>query len=102
MNKLESVLQSLTSNFYPCGSGMGVQTLVPLFELISKVREKAMKDRPQNPELIHEELGELALNALRDSSHEEWFRTAGEVEALITQLQLAFSVNTDDAITQNN
>lgn len=94
INELESMLQGLNSNFYPGGSGMGVQTLVPIFGVISKVREDSKFGRSQdaNVESVHEELGELARQALRDNSHEEWFRMAGKVEALVAELQLAFSV----------
>lgn len=94
LNELESTLQGLTSNFYPGGSGMGVQTLVPIFELISRIRHDGKTRNFRAPEIqaINEELGELARLALRDSSHEDWFRTAGKVEALVAELQLAFSV----------
>ncbi len=92
--ELESMLQGLSSNFYPGGSGMGVQKLVPIFEVITRVRDDAKVGRVKasNVELVHEELGELARQALRDNSHEEWFRMAGRVEALGAELQLAFSV----------
>lgn len=102
LDELNSVLQGLKSDFYPEGSGMGVQDLVPLFELISRVRDEIRLGRPQNVEMIHEELGDLALNALQDNSHEEWFRTAGRVEALVTKLQLAFSVEVAEAMTRGS
>lgn len=103
LNELESLLQGLTSNFYPGGSGMGVQTLVPIFELISRARDDIRVGRSQDTdlELIHEKLGELALQALRDSSHEDWFRMAGKVEALVAELQLAFSVKVTEAMKNN-
>lgn len=104
LSELEFVLQDLTSNFYPTGSGMGVQTLVPIYELISRVRDDYRLGRFQQTELelLHEELGELALQALRDDSHEDWFRMAGKVEALVAELQLAFSVKVTDAGTSNS
>lgn len=73
---------------------MGVQKLVPIFEVITRVRDDAKFGRVKasNVELIHEELGELARQALRDNSHEEWFRMDRRVEALVAELQLAFSV----------
>ena len=94
LNELESILQGLSSNFYPGGSGMGVQTLVPIFRVISRVRDdnKFGRSQDSNVELVHEELGELARKAVRDNSHEDWFRKAGKVEALVAELQLAFSV----------
>jgi hypothetical protein len=94
LSELESLLQGLSSNFYPGGSGMGVQTLMPIFEVISKVRDdsKFGRSKDSEVELAHEELGELACQAVRDKSHEDWFRMAGKVEALVAELQLAFSV----------
>jgi hypothetical protein len=104
LNELESVLQGLTSNFYPGGSGMGIQTLVPIFELISRIHNDFRLSRSQDTELelIDEELGELASHALRDSSHEDWFRMAGKVEALVAELQLAFSVKVTEAVTSSS
>jgi len=99
LGELDSVLQGLTSDFYPGGSGMGVQTLAPLFEVIGKVREDIRRGQPRDVELVHEVLGELVLGALKDSSHEQWFRQAAKVEALVTQLQLAFSVKVTEATT---
>ena len=94
LNKLNSLLKGLKSNFYPGGTGMGVQTLVPIFKLISKARKDVRQRQFQNKELdlVHEKLGKLASQALRDKSHEDWFRMAGKVEALVAELQLAFSV----------
>jgi hypothetical protein len=94
LNQLELMLQGLTSDFYPGGSGMGVQTLVPIYELLSKVRNdrKFLQSDASDVESLHEELGELARQALHDPSHEGWFRTAAKVEALVVELQLAFSV----------
>jgi hypothetical protein len=99
LNELESVLQNLTYDFYPGGSGMGIQTLLPIFELIDKVHDDYKHDRVQDNDLesIEEQLGELALIALRDSSHEEWFKMTGKVEALVTELQLAFSIKVTKA-----
>lgn len=104
LNELESVLQGLTCDFYPGGSGMGVQTLLPIYELITKVRDDFKVSRLQeiNLEIIEEELGELALAALRDSSHEDWFRMGGKVEALIAELQLAFSIKVTEALMRSS
>jgi hypothetical protein len=101
LHELESVLQSLTSDFYPGGSGMGVQTLVPIYKLISRIRDDFRLSRSHDTELemIYEELSELASAALRDNSHEDWFRTTGKVEALVAELQMAFSVRVTEAVT---
>jgi hypothetical protein len=101
LNELVSLLQDLTSDFYPGRSGMGIQTLVPIFELISRIRDDIRLSRFQDTELelIDEELSERASAALRDSSHEDWFRTTGKVEALVAELQLAFSIKVTEALT---
>jgi hypothetical protein len=95
IEELARMLQNLSSNFYPGGSGMGVQTLVPIFIVLSKVHDDIKFSRTQDPnvEWIHEKLGELACQAVRDNSHEEWFRMAGKIEALVVELQLAFSIS---------
>ena len=102
--ELESVLQELNSDFYPGGSGMGVETLLPIFELISNVRDYFRFGQPQETDfkLIDEELAELALKALRDSSHEDWFRQTGKVEALVAELELAFSIKVTEAMTSSS
>ena len=94
LSELESTLTGLASNFYPGGSGMGVQTLVPIYELLSTVREHRKSQKPDASEIesLEEQLGDLAREALRDESHEEWFRMTGKVETLLAELQLAFSV----------
>ncbi len=94
LNELEVLLDGLTYNFYPGSSGMGVQTLWPIFTLISRVREDIKLGHSQNYDvrLIQEELGELARQALRDKSHEDWISMGGKVEALVNELHLAFSV----------
>jgi hypothetical protein len=102
--ELESMLKGLMSDFYPGGSGMGIQTLMPIFELISRIRDDFRYNRSQDIqlELIHEELGECAEQARRDKSHEDWFRTNAKVEALVAKLQLAFSVKINEAMTRND
>ena len=104
LGELQSTIQSLTSNFYPGGSGMRIQTLMPIYELIKRVKEDSQPaPLPEDTaESIHEELGELAKKAIRDASHEEWFRTTAEVEALITELELAFSVKVTEETTSKS
>ncbi len=79
---------------------MGVQTLAPLFKLVSKVHDDIRLRRSYDAELelIYEELGELALQALKDDSHENWFRMGGKVETLVAELQLAFSVKVTEVL----
>ena len=94
LNKLKSLIEDLSSNFYPWGSGMGVQTLVPIYEVISKIRNESKSKKLDESDFNYffEEIGDLSIQALRDSSHEEWFRISSKVESLITELQLAFSI----------
>ena len=99
LDELESTLRRLTSNFYPGGSGMGVQTLVPIFDLLGEVRSRSKSRQADAAELesFDEKLAELARQALRDASHEEWIRTTAQVERLIAELQLAFAVPGSEA-----
>ena len=66
LDELELLIDRLTSDFFPGGSGAGIVTLFPIYE--------------------------LTQIAIRDSSHEEWLRVNGKVESLTTELQLAFSI----------
>lgn len=104
LNELESTLRSLTSNFYPGGSGMGIQTLMPIYELISINRHERKPRRFKNSEIqaTNEQLGELVHLALRDSSHEDWWRLTGRVEALVVEMQLAFSVKVTKKAASNS
>lgn len=104
LKELESLLQGLVNNFYPGGSGMGVQTLVPVFELIGSVRDGSRAGHTIDYEGTYEKLGELVRDALRDSSHEDWIRMGGKVERLIAEMHLAFSVEVryTDATTHDS
>jgi hypothetical protein len=95
LEELETTLSHLTSDFYPGGSGEGIVTLVPIYNLITEVRDEQMRRRCKRSEIRakNAELGELVRDALRDSSHEAWWRTTGKVEALIAEVQLAFSLD---------
>ena len=90
LTELEFLLQDLTFNFYPGGSGMGIYKLIPILELVQEIRSNPSEEL--EIEQINEQLGDLIIQALRDSSHEDWFKTSGQIEALIAELQLAFSV----------
>lgn len=99
--QLETELQSLSSNFLPgSSSGMGVHTLVPIFDLISTPDKKIRHFTESEVEAVNEELGTRALQALRDPSHEDWFRLTGRVEALVVELQLAFSVKVNSSVSK--
>jgi hypothetical protein len=102
LNELESELQSLRLNFLPgSDSGMGVQTLVPIFDLISTPDKKMRHFKDSEIEGVNEELGKRALQALRDPSHEKWFLLTGKVEGLVVALQLAFSVKLTSSVSKD-
>lgn len=90
--ELEGTLGQLTSNFYPGMSGMGVQTLQPIYELLDEVhkRKKPQKVDPADFQSLDEELADLVRQALRDPSHDEWVRSTGKIGKLVSELQLAF------------
>jgi hypothetical protein len=85
LGELESTLANLTSNFYPGGSGMGIRTLMPIFDVVDEVRRN---EKPHN----NEELGQVALEALSDNSQRDWIQNTGKIETLIAKLQLSFDV----------
>jgi len=91
---LEKTLDDLTANFYPGGSGWGVLKLLPIYEKLNEIRQAGKLSHCRAAEIhaANQKLGELARKAVRHRSHEEWFKTTGKVEALVTQLQLAFDV----------
>jgi Fe-S cluster biosynthesis and repair protein YggX len=97
LSELRWLLRDLDFNFFPGGSGIGVQTLMPIYDLIYDTRERYISKRNIEYDAVSEDLGELVLRAISDRSNEEWIRIGGEVEALITKLQLAFSVDMEPA-----
>jgi hypothetical protein len=99
-SELENLLRGLTYNFYPGGSGLGIEPLLPIYKLLNRLRHDFNLDQPPaEPELVHKDLEELMLQALSHNTHEEWFRTTGRAEATIAELQLAFSMTVDEALT---
>ena len=94
LDELELLIIHLTSDFFPGGSGAGIVTLFPIYNAIDEIRQKNKSQKPDETELDnqYEKIYELTQIAIRDSSHEEWFRVNGKVEALATELQLAFSI----------
>jgi hypothetical protein len=99
LSALEYELQMLSSNFLPGSpSGMGVHTLIPIFDLISTPTKQIRHFKDSEIEGVSEELGRLACQALQDPSHEDWFRLTGRVEGLVAQLQLAFSVKVTSSV----
>ncbi len=92
LRELGSLLESLNNNFYPGGSGMGIQTLMPIYNLVDEIRQnKKLHD--------NEELAELAREALSDSSQRDWIQHTGNIETLIAKLQLSFSVKANQYVS---
>lgn len=104
LDELDLMLQGLTSNFYPGGSGMGIQTLVPILELVASIQKAHRTNAIEKQELqkFDEQLSELAKAALRDESHESWIHKGAKVESLIVELKLAFSVKIVKAVSNDS
>jgi hypothetical protein len=92
LHELERTLGELTSNFYPGMSGMGVQTLQPIYRLLDEVRKpkEPSKGGRADLESLDEQLADLVRQALHDPSHDEWVRSTGKIGKLVSELQLAF------------
>lgn len=128
LKSLESALLSLTPGYR---SGVSIHTLIPIYDLISKVNNGAnfsdsqdskakvpLQNRPgiksrtrkstklptrntlEEPHATNERLASLVLKAYRDQSHMEWYKTTGEIEALIAELQMAFSIKVTSTETK--
>jgi hypothetical protein len=54
----------------------------------------------EEPHATNERLASLVLEAYRDRSHMEWYKTTGEIEALIAELQIAFSIKVTSTETK--
>jgi hypothetical protein len=57
-----------------------------------KSTKRATRNALEDLQATNERLEELVLKAYHDESHMKWYKTTGEVEALIAELQLAFSI----------
>ena len=92
LHELERTLDELTSNFYPGMSGMGVQTLQPIYRLLDEARKArgTRKAGRADVDLLDEQLADLMRKALHDPSHDEWVRSTGQIGKLVSELQLAF------------
>lgn len=92
LGELEQTLGELSSNFYPGMSGMGVQTLQPIYKLLDDVRKRKKPNEMDAAglESLDEKLADLVRQALHDPSHDEWVRSTGSIGKLVSELQLAF------------
>lgn len=90
LTELEQVYDRLSSNFYPGGSAMGVQPLIPIYDLLARLCEDHKHKNSIDYDAEYAKLGNLIRKALRHKSHEAWLRSSGQVERLIAELHLAF------------
>lgn len=88
--KLDSMLEGLVSNFYPGGSGMGVETLRAPHEILAKLRGQYRHGKTPDAVAAQKDLDKLVRLARNDASDKKWVRLSGEVEKLIAELSLAF------------
>ena len=89
-SELERVLQRLKNTVSPWGSGMGVRALGPIYDLLSDLRHDRNRKTDANYDAASEKLGELIHHALRHASNDDWLAVSGQVERLVTELNLAF------------
>jgi hypothetical protein len=95
LSDLENQLQNLVYDYSPQFSGMGVPTLEKVYKLIERVCDDLRQGLTSDAEKIEadeEELVELVQDALLDPAQFVWREKSADIERLIVQLQLAFSV----------
>jgi hypothetical protein len=91
LDQLENELRNLSSDFLPGGpSGMGVETLQPIDNLLEELRKSTDADIASRFEAYDDKLADLARAARRHPSHEDWIRKTGQIETLVAELQWAF------------
>jgi hypothetical protein len=95
LRDLEQESRSLEYTFYPEYSGQGLQTLVPLFELVDRIAKDLRRARITDLDVDDEKLEELVKAALRDPAHADWIAKTAQIERRIVELQLAFAVKDD-------
>ena len=95
LHDLKQQLQSLEHAFFPEYSGQGLETLVKVHESVTDVRDNLRRSIKVDVRADEQKLGRLIRSALRDPAQVEWIHKAADVEGLILDLQLAFSVMLD-------
>ena len=84
--------QALQHEFFPEYSGQGLGTLMPIYELVTRIEDGLRRGRASDVDADDEKLAELIQDALRDPAQREWLERAADLEQLIVELQLAFSI----------
>lgn len=92
LDDLNAQAENLVYDFFPEYSGQGLETLKPISDLVSRINSDLDKHRALDVEADEEHLAELIRDALRDPAHVEWIEKAANIERLVAELQLAFSV----------
>lgn len=92
LGDLEVQYQDLTHDFFPEYSGQGLGTLVPVYELVNRIRDDLRRSRKSDIDADEERLAELIQDTLRDPAQGEWIARTARIECLIVELQLAFSI----------
>lgn len=92
LESLVAQAQGLEHSFFPQFSGQGLETLIPIRDLINHVRDDLRRHPGMDVRDREAVLAQLLLAALRDPAHVRWETEAARLERLVVELQLAFSV----------
>lgn len=102
LNDLNAQAQNLVYDFFPEYSGQGLKTLKPIFDLIRRIDRTLDQHLASDVEADEEHLAELVRDALRDPAQVEWIEKAANIERLVVELQLAFSVKGGSITEKDN
>ena len=92
LSDLDDQVQELEHDFFPEYSGQGLDTLVPVYELVDRISGDLRRNRESDVDADEEELAERIQGALRDPAQGEWIVRTAHIEGMIVKLQLAFSI----------
>lgn len=92
LKDMDAQANNLVCDFFPEYSGQGLETLKPIFDLIRRIDRALDQHLASDVEADEEHLAELVRDALRDPAHVKWSEKAANIERLVVELQLAFSV----------
>jgi hypothetical protein len=69
--------------------------LKPIYDLLSGLRQDRRRKTDADYNAASEKLGDLIHSALSDESNEDWLAVTGQVERLVTELNIAFHWHED-------
>ncbi len=84
--------QSLEYTFFPEYSGCGLETLAPVYQLLTRIEENLHEGREFDAGAEKKEFSLLIQAALRDPAQREWIDKVAEIEKPIVKLQSAFNI----------